>query len=104
MGFHAQTIAVFGIMADKDIDAVITAMRPRVDRWMVATLPPPRGAEATMLRARLVSAGIDASAIETYDDPAEAYRAAREASAEADRIVVFGSFQTVAAALSPRSP
>jgi len=104
MGFHAQTIAVFGIMADKDIDAVIAAMRQRIDRWMVATLPPPRGAEATMLRARLISAGIDASAIETYDDPVEAYRAARESSAEADRIVVFGSFQTVAVALSPRSP
>jgi len=102
MGFHAQTIAVFGIMADKDIDAVIAAMRPRVDRWMVTTLPPPRGADATMLRARLVSAGIDASSIETFDDPSDAYRAACEASREADRIVVFGSFQTVAAALSPR--
>lgn len=102
MGFHAQTIAVFGIMADKDIDAVIAAMRPRVDRWMVTTLPPPRGAEATMLRARLEAAGIDASTIETYDDPSEAYRAACEASAEADRIIVFGSFQTVAAALPPR--
>jgi len=46
MGFHPRTIAVFGILADKDIDAVIAALLPRVDRWEVATLPPPRGASA----------------------------------------------------------
>jgi dihydrofolate synthase/folylpolyglutamate synthase len=100
MGFHPQTLAVFGIMADKDIDAVIAALKPRVDRWLVATLPPPRGATAMLLRRRLEQAGVAPDAIHTFDDAGAAYRAAREIAAEADRIIVFGSFLTVAAALA----
>jgi dihydrofolate synthase/folylpolyglutamate synthase len=100
MGFHPQTLAVFGIMADKDIDAVIAALKPRVDRWLVATLPPPRGATAMLLRRHLEQAGVVADAIRTFDDAGAAYRAAREIAAEADRIIVFGSFLTVAAALA----
>ncbi|HEV8552387.1 MAG TPA: bifunctional tetrahydrofolate synthase/dihydrofolate synthase [Casimicrobiaceae bacterium] len=100
MGFHPQTLAVFGIMADKDIDAVIAALKPRVDRWLVATLPPPRGATAMLLRRHLEQAGVGADAIRTFDDAGAAYRAAREIAAEADRIIVFGSFLTVAAALA----
>jgi dihydrofolate synthase/folylpolyglutamate synthase len=53
-----------------------------------------------MLRERLEAAGVASAAIREFDDPATAYRAARGSSAEADRIIVFGSFQTVAAALS----
>ncbi len=100
MGFHPETRAVFGVMADKDIDGIIAAVKPRVDRWYVATLPPPRGARAQSLRARLESAGIATGAIREFDDAGDAYRAARDASAEADRIIVFGSFLTVAAALA----
>jgi dihydrofolate synthase/folylpolyglutamate synthase len=100
MGFHPQTLAVFGIMADKDVDAVIAALKPRVDQWLVATLPPPRGATAMLLRERLEQAGIAPDAIRTFDDAGAAYRAAREIAAEADRIIVFGSFLTVAAALA----
>ncbi len=100
MGFHPQTWAVFGIMADKDIGSVIAALLPRVDRWYVASLPPPRGATAVDLRQRLQTAGVAPAAIRDFNDPASAYRAAREAVAEADRIIVFGSFLTVAAALA----
>jgi dihydrofolate synthase/folylpolyglutamate synthase len=100
MGFHPQTWAVFGIMADKDIGSVIAALLPRVDRWYVASLPAPRGATAEDLRLRLEAAGVAPAAIRDFNDPASAYRAAREAVGEADRIIVFGSFLTVAAALA----
>jgi dihydrofolate synthase/folylpolyglutamate synthase len=100
MGFHPRTLAVFGIMADKDIDAVIAAMMPRVDRWLVATLPPPRGATAMVLRRHLEQAGVESDAIASFDEPGAAYRRAREMATEADRIIVFGSFLTVAAALA----
>ena len=100
MGFHPRTLAVFGIMSDKDIGAVIDALKGRVDRWLVATLPAPRGATAALLRERLERAGVRAEAIRIFDDPGEAYSAARGTAAEADRIVVFGSFLTVAAALA----
>ncbi|HVR93496.1 MAG TPA: bifunctional tetrahydrofolate synthase/dihydrofolate synthase [Casimicrobiaceae bacterium] len=100
MGFHPQTWAVFGIMADKDIGSVIAALLPRVDRWYVASLPSPRGATALDLRLRLETAGVAPASIRDFNDPASAYRAAREAVTEADRIIVFGSFLTVAAALA----
>jgi len=104
MGFHPRSSAVFGIMTDKDIDGVIAAVRRRIDRWLVATLPPPRGATAARLRERLLAAGVNSADIECFDDPASAYRAARGRATEADRIIVFGSFLTVAAALAePRS-
>ena len=102
MGFHPRTIAVFGIMADKDVDAVIAALLPRVDRWMVATLPAPRGSTAAALAGRLGAAGVASDAVRAYVDPAAAYRAAREEATEADRIIVFGSFLTVAAVMATR--
>ena len=100
MGRFPQTIAVFGILADKDVGGVIAAMKERVDRWHVATLPGPRGANAAAVAAALVNAGVAASAIQTFDDIGSAFAAARGAANEADRIVVFGSFLTVAAALA----
>jgi len=104
MGFHPQTHAVFGMLADKDIRGVIDAVRPRVDDWYVATLPPPRGAAAERVAAQLRAAGVADSAIRVFDAIAPAYAAARVAAAEADRIVVFGSFLTVAAALAAHRP
>ena len=100
MGFFPTTIAVLGMLADKDVDGVIAPLRARIDRWHVATLPGPRGASAARLADALAAAGVDAAAVRAFDDVAGALAAAREAAGEADRIVVFGSFLTVAAALS----
>jgi len=99
MGYFRETIAVFGMLADKDIGGVIAAAAPAVDRWFVASVPGPRGATAAALRATLVSAGIERAAIRIFDDVETALTTAREAAGDADRIVVFGSFLTVAAAL-----
>ena len=100
MGYFPETLAVFGILADKDVTGVVAAMRLRVDRWFVATLPGPRGASAAALRVALERAGIAARAIRAFDDVASGFAAARDEAGEADRIVVFGSFLTVAAALA----
>jgi dihydrofolate synthase/folylpolyglutamate synthase len=99
MGYFAQTVAVFGMLADKDLAGVIAATAARIDRWFVATVPGPRGATADVLREALTNAGIAPAAIRMFDDVETAFAAAREAVAEADRIIVFGSFLTVAAAM-----
>jgi len=107
MSFHPQTIAVVGMLADKDIDGVIEAMKPRIDRWHVATLAGPRGADAQLLAAKLVAAGVASRDVQGFADVPSAYLAAGERVREADRIVVFGSFLTVAAAMAagrPRHP
>ena len=99
MPYFPRTMAVFGMLADKDIAGVAAALGARIDRWLVATLPGPRGAGAETVRSVLLAAGIAAGAIRCFDDVAAALAAARDEASEADRIVVFGSFLTVAAAL-----
>ena len=98
MGWRERALAVFGMLADKDIAGVVEAMRPRIDRWFVASLPGPRGATAAALAGTLAAAGVPASAIRTFDTVNAALAAAREDAGEADKIVVFGSFLTVAEA------
>jgi dihydrofolate synthase/folylpolyglutamate synthase len=102
MGYHPRTTAVFGMLADKDVDGVIAAVGSRIDRWHVATLPGPRGASGDALQARLGAAGVAAPAIRVFPDIAAAFRAAVDGATETDRIVVFGSFLTVAAAMAAR--
>jgi len=100
MGFHPRTYAVFAALADKDVEGVVRAVAPRVDRWYIAALPGPRGMTAQRLRERMQQAGIAADAIDASDDIGRALAKARDAATEADRIVVFGSFITVAAAIA----
>jgi dihydrofolate synthase/folylpolyglutamate synthase len=99
MSYHPTTFGVFGMLADKDIDGVVAALRPRIDQWYIAPLPGPRGAAAARIAAALRNAGVDASAIHEFDDVEHAFAAARDAASETDRIAAFGSFLTVAAAL-----
>lgn len=98
MGFFAKTYAVLGMLADKDVAGSIAALRGRVDHWFLADLDGPRGMRAEALAARLGEADPGAAA-SLHPNPGEALAAARERAGENDRIVVFGSFHTVAAAL-----
>ena len=100
MGFHPRTLGVFGMLADKDIDGVVAALRTRIDAWYVAPLPGPRGAPAARIVAALRAAAVDADAIHAFDAIGQAFAAARNAANETDRIAAFGSFLTVAAALT----
>jgi len=104
MGFFPRTSAVFGMLADKDIEAVARALAPRIDRWYVAPLPGPRGAPAERLASALARAGVNASAIRAFDDIAHAFDAARNDANDTDRIAAFGSFLTVAAAMAAARP
>jgi len=104
MGFHPYTYAVFGSMHDKDIDGVIAAMSEHVDHWCLATLPSPRSASASELAAKvqIVQPEKAERTINIFDDPAAAYANAISRAGENDRIVVFGSFLTVAGVMAAR--
>ncbi|HZP88621.1 MAG TPA: bifunctional folylpolyglutamate synthase/dihydrofolate synthase, partial [Burkholderiales bacterium] len=75
------------------------ALEGRIDRWHVASLPGARGADAEMLRATLLDLGVPEERIGGFANVEDAFVQAREMAGENDRIVVFGSFLTVAAAL-----
>lgn len=100
MGYHPVTIAVLGMLGDKDIAGVVAEMKPRIDRWCIAPLVSPRAGPIAALRAVLESAGVDPDSICECAGPEQAFARARGIAAEADRIVVFGSFLTVAAVMA----
>lgn len=105
MGFHAYTYAVFGSMQDKDIDGVLAHMKARIDHWCVCDLPLPRAASAEELAQRLEAAGVSNDAehsIQKFISPEDAYMFAVSKAGENDRIVVFGSFLTVAGVMRAR--
>ena len=96
MGFHENTLAVFAMLADKDIGGVVDAMRGRIDRWFVSAADAQRAAPAARVAEILASRGLEAR---TFATVAAALAAARREAGPNDRIVVFGSFHTVAEAL-----
>ena len=98
MAYFPMTYAVFSMFRDKDIVAVIQAVKGRIDDWHIAALLSPRGASVDELAAALTIAGIKDRAVHRHASVAAAYAAARKIAAEADRILVFGSFLTVAQA------
>jgi dihydrofolate synthase/folylpolyglutamate synthase len=97
MAFHPRTWAVFGMLADKDVDGVIEAAKDRVTHWLPCDLIGRRAASADFLEARLRHHGVVVAA--QFSSPAKALDFARASANEDDRILAFGSFLTVAAAL-----
>lgn len=98
MGYFPQTWAVLGMLADKDVEEVFRLIAGRVDHWLLAGLPGPRGLSASALAERLRAAGMTGP-VQCFDSPAEAFAAAQKSAGEGDRIVAFGSFLTVAEVL-----
>jgi dihydrofolate synthase/folylpolyglutamate synthase len=109
MGFHPYTYAVFGVMQDKDIAGVVAPMAQHIDHWCVTALPSPRSAEPEQLAGIIDELMPDDGqagerTIKTFADPAQAYADAMSRAGENDRIVVFGSFYTVAGVMAARKP
>jgi dihydrofolate synthase / folylpolyglutamate synthase len=97
-----RTFGVFAMLKDKDIAGVCAEMRGVVDEWLVSGIEAARGAGPSQVREALARAGV-------FDRVAEhatvglAYRQACDRAAQNDRIVVFGSFYTVAAVMAARA-
>ncbi len=101
MGRAGRTLAVFAMLKDKDITGVVNAVKSSVAHWFIAGLGGARGAGAADLERALAGAGV--GAVTTCDGVAAAYLQACGMAVENDRIVVFGSFYTVAAVMQLRA-
>ena len=99
--FAEKRTAVFSILADKDIDGVLDIVKDQFDEWHIAPLDVPRGMTAEALVRKLSEHGIEN--VKVFENIEKAYRAALEKAGENDRIVVFGSFHTVAAVMAALS-
>src|SRR5439155_27282159 len=95
MGFYPETYGVFGMLRDNDNEGGCRALKDRISAWFAADLSVPRGAGARVLADALASAGASGDVL-FFENPLEAYAEARKRANENDRIVVFGSFHTVA--------
>jgi len=85
-----RTVAVFGMLKDKDPGGIVRAMDGAVDAWHLATIRDERGQDAAEL-APLMK-GLVRSPVTCHDSAVEAYEQALREADEDDRIVVFGSF------------
>ena len=102
MGFFPRTLAVFGMLRDKDVAGVIDKVAGRVDAWYLGGTPGARGlpgddALRILLRRQ---PGANATA---FDNIAAAFDAAQRAAEPDDRIIAFGSFLTVAEVMRARN-
>ncbi len=110
MGFFPQTIAVLGLLSDKDAKGLLAKLVGRVDHWCLTDLDAhetggrARSAEsiAEVLRALQTElpdggrAGSGPATISLHQTPEQAIVHAGSLADPGDRIVVFGSFHTVA--------
>ena len=93
--------AVYGVLADKDVAGVLSALGPRVDHWHLAGLDRdsprglPIGALTEALRQNLPQAGFDA-----HSSVTDALAAARAQARPGECILAFGSFFVASAVLA----
>ncbi|TYP61601.1 bifunctional tetrahydrofolate synthase/dihydrofolate synthase [Stutzerimonas stutzeri] len=92
-----RRLAVFGLLADKDLLGVIDALKTVFDSWAVTPLGTPRSRTADELRSALMERG---EAVTICSGIPEALQQQCEQARKGDEIVVFGSFYCVAEALA----
>ena len=93
-----RTFAVVGMLADKDAGGVFAALAPQVDRWWTCRPDTPRARSAEALAA-ILRPHASGKPVAVHENVTDALAEARKAATGNDRILVFGSFHTVAAVL-----
>lgn len=91
---RGRTLAVLGMYRDKEIDRVIAALRAGVECWYPVGLPLPRGLGGDETAGVLHRVGVETAP--AASDPIAGYHTALAAATPGDRVVVLGSFATVA--------
>ena len=91
-----RRLAVFGLLADKDLDGVLAPLQLEVQDWAVAPLATSRTRPAGELEAALRNLG---ASVQGCGSVAEALLVQCGRANEGDEILVFGSFYCVAEAL-----
>jgi len=85
-----DTLAVFGLLKDKDAAGIARQMDDVVDAWFLAGIDDARGQSAACLRP-VFEAGVR-SPVHVDVSAVAAYERARRGARAMDRILVFGSF------------
>ncbi|MDO5687395.1 MAG: bifunctional tetrahydrofolate synthase/dihydrofolate synthase [Neisseria sp.] len=94
--FAQKRTAVFSILADKDMAGVVSLLDKEFDEWLIAPLDLPRGRSVDNMLQVFAQVGIERRKIHAFDSVPAAWAYALSTAGEDDRIVLFGSFHTVA--------
>lgn len=96
-GSDGQTIAIVGMLDDKQVDGIVGSLAGVVDKWIAVGASSKRAYSAAELARRIANvsncACLEAGSID------DAIKEARRMSGDSDRILVTGSFYVVGPAL-----
>jgi dihydrofolate synthase / folylpolyglutamate synthase len=95
---QGRTIAIFGMLDDKDVAGVLSSLRDHVDVWIAVTAESPRAIPADELARRMTNQ-VNAECL-VAGSIGEAMGQARRIAEPGDRILVTGSFYVVGPALN----
>ena len=94
-----KTWAIVGMLTDKDITACLSFLEKNIDKWYLTGLPlaAKRGCQVASLKSHAIAAGISSQRIQISVEPVQAYNEIHAEAKPHDRVIIFGSFYTVAA-------
>ncbi len=93
-----RTLALLGMLADKDSTAALKAIYSQIDGWYLSALDTPRSEKPEKLRDIIHALSETPCAV--YASVAEACSAIEKSAKAGDRIIVFGSFYSVSEAMA----
>ncbi len=97
-----RILALFAVMADKDIEGMLERMGTAVDVWALAPLPDnPRAAKEERIAQAFLKVGLPPP-LAGFQGCLDAFRPLEQLAGPEDLIVVFGSFVLIAAFLAAR--
>ena len=96
-GFAGRTIAIVGMLDDKDVETVAQHLDPQVDHWIAVAADSPRSIDAAELARRVASS--TGRQCEAADSLQAAMDRAESLARPRDRVLVTGSFYLVGPAL-----
>lgn len=94
---EGRTLGVFSMLGDKDIAASIAQLQDEIDAWYIAPLTLKRA--ATLKQLQQAFNHTHRYVVYSFNTLVDAYQQALSDSQIGDRIVIFGSFHTVATLL-----
>ncbi|AMX20732.1 Bifunctional protein FolC [Acinetobacter pittii] len=89
---YTEVVAVFSMLADKDIKSVVDLLKPTVLHWKIAELNVPRAAPIQQLNDAL-----QGQTVQQYGNIKEAFKSALEQTNNNQLILACGSFHTLEA-------
>ncbi|QDP01843.1 bifunctional tetrahydrofolate synthase/dihydrofolate synthase [Thalassotalea sp. PS06] len=90
---YQRVHAVVGMLADKDIDSTLAAIKDQIDDWYPVSLGVGRAADAQVLVEALAKLKVNTIG---FDKVSDGFKIAKDNANKNDMILVFGSFFTVA--------